>query len=443
MTQPSSAGEPILGGRAGGESGALANTEARGSRRERQRSEWRAGWPVVLAAMMGGGVGGVSVHSMGLFIAPLEAELGWSRAQITSGLTIWSALVVLFAPFVGILIDRYGPRPFGIAGVVVFCVLFGALGLVGSSIVGWWLMWSAIAFGSACIKPPTWTAAVASRFQVGRGLALAGTLCGPSVSSILTPPIAALLIPEWGWRGAYMGVAAFWLMISLPLIVAFFRDAHDISPDQAIRQTKRAAVRDGLEWRAGLRSRPFWLILPAVFIYTLLVSAMSVHFVPILTGNGLASTTAAGIASIVGISSVVGRLTTGALIDRVGGARIGAVVFLVPALPCALLLTGGHSIGAAIGIAILFGLALGAELDVATYLAAQYFGLKNFGVLYGTIVGFTVLAAGVGPLAAAYIFDTNASYTLFLQLTIPLFAMSSVLIGALGKRPPGAAPVLH
>ena len=81
-------------------------------------AEWRQNWTVVLAACAGMAVAAVISYSSSLFIEPLEREFGWSRAQIMSGHSIASTLAVICAPFMGILVDRIGPRRIGIAAIV-------------------------------------------------------------------------------------------------------------------------------------------------------------------------------------------------------------------------------------------------------------------------------------------------------------------------------------
>ena len=72
--------------------------------------EWRRSWTVVLAGALGFALSSVTTYSLGPFIAPLEAEFGWSRAEIASGMTLYAILGIVLAPLAGAVIDRLGAR---------------------------------------------------------------------------------------------------------------------------------------------------------------------------------------------------------------------------------------------------------------------------------------------------------------------------------------------
>ncbi|MBY0422097.1 MAG: hypothetical protein K2Q06_07320, partial [Parvularculaceae bacterium] len=153
-----------------------------------------------------------------------------------------------------------------------------------------------------------------------------------------------------------------------------------------------------------------------------------VHFVPVLKDSGADAMAAAGIASLIGIFSVIGRLGTGFLLDRLPAHVIGAVAFLLPVLASGLLLLDGSNPLFQSVAAAAFGLTVGSEIDVIAYLAARHFGLKNFGALYGALIMALALGTAFGPLAAGAIHDANGSYASFLALSMALLSASSVVI---------------
>ena len=97
-----------------------------------------------------------------------------------------------------------------------------------------------------------------------------------------------------------------------------------------------------------------------------------------------------------------------------------------------MLTDGGNPLNQSISAAI-YGLTLGAEVDVIAYLAAKYFGLRNFGALFGVLVMALSLGTAFGPLAAGAIYDLYGSYTQFLYLTIVLMGISAVALISLGS----------
>src|SRR3546814_3341741 len=78
------------------------------------------------------------------------------------GLSLVSVFGVVFSPFVGILIDRWGSRRIALPGVLLFCMSVGGLSLASPSIISWWLLWALVAIASLTLKPTVWSAAVSA-----------------------------------------------------------------------------------------------------------------------------------------------------------------------------------------------------------------------------------------------------------------------------------------
>ena len=177
----------------------------------------------------------------------------------------------------------------------------------------------------------------------------------------------------------------------------------------------------------------FWRLLIACGLFTFTLFGIMVHLIPILTDGGSERLMAASIASLVGIFSIIGRLGTGFLLDRLPGHLVGGVVFLIPILPCAILLSGSPDFLLLSVAAACLGLTVGAEVDVIAYLTSRHFGLKSYGVLFGAMVGALCLGTAFGPLAAGVIFDASGSYRQFLYLTIGAMLLSGTALATLGR----------
>jgi MFS family permease len=164
-----------------------------------------------------------------------------------------------------------------------------------------------------------------------------------------------------------------------------------------------------------------------------------------LTDRGIDKGTAAALASLIGLAVTVGRLISGYLLDMLPGRKVGFVMFLLPAIACALLLVSGTSLIAS-GIAIaLVGLAGGAEHDIAGYFTASYFGRRHYGAIYGLLYTIYCFGSGIGPLAMGAAVDRFGNYHIGLVASLIGFLIAAVLIGFLRPPPvrrglPGAAP---
>src|SRR5690606_25014446 len=95
--------------------------------------------------------------SLGLFIEPLTQEYGWTRAQISLGITMYALFAVPFSPLAGALVDRWGSRRIAIPGLVLTSCAFATFSLANGSVAQWlglWLLYSTVALA---IKSTVWT----------------------------------------------------------------------------------------------------------------------------------------------------------------------------------------------------------------------------------------------------------------------------------------------
>jgi len=224
-----------------------------------------------------------------------------------------------------------------------------------------------------------------------------------------------------------------WLVIAWPPIFLFFRGANDVAKEDRAAQEEARQALAGVALRDGLRSSVYLRLFGASALFTFAILALVVHFVPILTDRGANPIHAAGVASLIGIFSVIGRLATGMLLDRFSGSLVGSVVFALPAVAGLMLLFAGDTVAGQVIAASFIGLTLGAEIDVIVFLTAQHFGLRNFGGLYGGLLAALSCGTALGPLAASAVYDQTGSYAPYLWLTIALMVISSAALASLPR----------
>jgi hypothetical protein len=111
------------------------------------------------------------------------------------------------------------------------------------------------------------------------------------------------------------------------------------------------------------------------------------------------------------------------------------MIFLLPIATCLLLHQIKLSVSSAIIGVALAGFASGAELDVMIYLAARYFGLRNFAAITGLIYSVLAALAGFGPFLAAVAYDRTGNYAEFLLAAVPVLGVSAGLIWLLPPVP--------
>ena len=406
------------------------------------REEWRTNWPVVLVTMLGFAISLIHIYSLGVMIDPLEKEFGWSRTQITSGLLIVSLVVSPLAPVMGLAIDRFGPRHIAMVGVAAYCMGIASLSLAQDDIWTWWVLWLFVAFGNLFVINTVWVTAITGLFDASRGLAIAVALSAAGSISFAGPMLTNYLVDSVGWRMTFLVWGTVPALIALPMLFFFFSSPKDkvrVAP-AADGHTRRHA-RIGFSSFKDVTSPTFLKLASASLIMSVMTVGLLVNLVPIITYLGMARGRAAAVAGLVSLTQVAGRLIGGVLLDRFDARMVGVLTVLIPIFSVLLLLYSGTSIVLVAVAVLLLGLAAGAEIDVIAYLAGRFFGLQNFGALFGIISGLLTLGVGLGPMAGSFIYDVTGSYRLVLWVVIPMCVFSALLLYSLGPCPKGRARV--
>ena len=399
-------------------------------------SEFRAGWPTLMAAVFGIGCGAspVPYNMVGHLTGPLQAEFGWGRGQIMLAVTVFGAVVMLLAPWFGGLIDRKGVRKVGVAALIGFSLSWMATTLTTSNIYVYYAIWIVAGIVGGASIPISWTRAVNAWFVTNRGLALAIALLGTGFAGIALNLSAPWMIENFGWRGAVIGSALPALVLAAPIALIFLRDAPDASTVEAgsVQATQHLY---GATFKEASRTHSFWIMFAAFAMVALAFGGLFVNFVPMLMDAGFEGSRAGAIASTIGVSLLAGRLIAGALLDRFWAPYVAAPLFIAPAIACLVVAGGTITPTIATMTAILIGLAAGVESDLIAYLAARYYGIKNYARIYGVLYMAFGLASAISPPLYGWSYDIFGSYRYALICGAVLFTLSAVILFFMGKYP--------
>jgi MFS family permease len=375
-------------------------------------SEFRGGWPVVLAAAAGSGLGiaGLLTYSAGIFAKDLEAEIGLSRTGLGAAFFVATVALALALPIVGWLVDRFGPRWPALFGALALSAGFAALGTMVESVPGYVAVMAAIGFFAACSAPVAYTRAVNAEFDRSRGLALGFTQVGIGVTAMVVPPFLAGVVVQSGWQAGYLALAAIAALGVLPALA--------LPAAKGVVAKAASAAKD-------MRSPLFVLLLLAFGAMALSFAGFLTHFVPMLREAGLDPRTAGTMAGLIGASVIVSRIVVGWLADRFEAPRIAAACCAICALGCLALAWQSASL-AWVG-AIALGSAMGAEADLIGYMTARYFGMASYGRLYAVQYASFMLMGGVSPLWIGALADQSGGYVAPLLVTALGLAVAIVL----------------
>jgi MFS family permease len=411
-----------------------------------EKREFKRGWPIVLASMFGIALGlsPMPFYTIGIFAPTLAHEFNWTFAQIFAGITCTTLGVIIASPAVGFAADRFGVRPVALTSVVFFGLSFMALGLSNGSLPLFYATWFLLAVLGAGTLPITWTRAVNNGFHSGKGLALGLSLLGTGLFGYVIKPLAAWLMVEFGWRGAYVAIGALPLLIALPLGLLCFRDPGErvVDPRQRLAAARsQAASTPGSTMRETMAQWRFWLIALSFVSLAFAVGGLIPNMENILRIAGFQHSDIVRLTSLIGLSVIFGRIIGGWLIDRFWAPGVGLILLGAPAIACLILANPGLTGRNAMTSICLIGLAAGAEYDLLAFMVARYFGMKSYGSIYGALYSFFALGAGVGPVVFGSNFDRTHAYTESLHLACALFIIPAVALLSLGRYRQFAADV--
>jgi len=399
------------------------------------REEWKKYWTLPASASIGNTASILHIYSLGAFMIPLNEAFGWSRAQVSSGITVSNSLTGLLGILIGVLIDRWGPRRVGLIGICIMGAAFSMLSTATGSYMNWLFLWGFIALGATWTQTTIWTGAVSTRFDKSRGLAIAMTISGSGMAATLLPILATEAIEGLGWRYAFLALGLGWWLIAMPLNVLFFRGSADAARTRENHPPPENPQKlSGVSAKECFTSFTFYRLAIAGGLFSFCAMGLIVHFVPVLIDRGLGTMQAAGIAGLVGIASIAGRFGTGLLLDRFRPERVALFAFALPTITALCLLYGQSPLAYSVA-AIVMGFSLGAELDVIIYLSTRHFGLRRFGIIFATTLLFLTTGTALGPVSAGAIFDNYGSYSVFLMMIIPMVLTGALLVGTMRRAP--------
>jgi MFS family permease len=380
------------------------------------------GWRVAAAASVGVFVSFASllVYTFGVLLKPLAEEFAWSRESVSAAFGIAAMTVAVCSPPLGYLFDRGNPNRIIIPSLVIFGGAFASLSLLTPHLWHLYAIFFVLGVVGNGTAQMAYSRAVSSWFHERRGTALAVVMSGGAVGAIVLPPAAEALIQTIGWRGACLALGAMVLVIGVPIVTRFIRERPG--------ERGASAVLDGVSVREGVTSRVFWILIVVLFAQSIAQNGALTHMAALLTDRGIAASGAALALSAMGAASLLGRLSTGWLLDRFFAPRVGFCLLSIAALGT-YLLAGAQSLTFGVLAAALIGFGMGAEADVTPYILSRYLGLRSFAMLYGFTWTAYAIAGAVGPILMGRAFDLTGSYTTLLtQLAIGTFLIAALLL---------------
>jgi len=370
------------------------------------------GWRVVLAACLGvmAGFGSLFVYTFSVFVKPLAAEFGWNREAISAGFAVAAVTLGCISPFLGRWIDRFGPRRIILPCMTIYVCAFASLALLHAGIWQFYLTCFILGLVGNGAAHLAYSRSISTWFHRRLGTALAFVMVGAGLGAMILPVVAQAIVSRSGWRLSYASLAGLALLLGLPLSWRYIRERGAHSPRHVA-----SVAHLGKTWQQGLGSYAFWIITAILFVSSTSMNGAITHLSALLTDRGITPSEAAVCASILGGTSLFGRVVVGWLLDRFFGPRVALAINMITAIGV-FLLSRASSFPLGCLAAALIGVGAGGEAAITPYLLTRYFGLRSFSTLYGLTWTFYAAAGAIGPVILGRAFDLTGSYVSLLSM---------------------------
>ncbi|MBV9180350.1 MAG: MFS transporter [Acidobacteria bacterium] len=389
------------------------------------------GWGVCVAAFVGVMVSFAAImpYTFSLFIEPLAKAFGWHREAISSAFGIAAMTVAVFSPGIGALLDRFPPRRIILPSILVFAAAYASLSLLTPNITRFYLTYFLLGVVGNGTAQLAYTRAVLTWFQKHRGLALALVLTGSGTGSIVIPLVTQAVIHNYDWRHGYLALGCI-ALLGIPLTALLVRNR----PVSLVQSANHHSP-TGMSMGAAVGSVIFWILAFMIMLEAFGSNGLISHLAALLTERGVSARSAALTLSIMGATGILGRLTTGLLLDRYFAAYIAAIMLAISGLGI-LALTAATSRPIALLGSALMGYGLGSEADVVPYLIARYFGRKHFAALYGLTWAAYAVGGATGPIVVGHFYDRFGMYQPSLIVGLALTCIVGAALSFLLPRYP-------
>ena len=391
--------------------------------------------------------GGFHLYGFTIFFLPITNELGLSRAATSSVFSLARAEGAVEGPLAGYVIDRYGPRPMMIIGVLMSGLGYMLLATVHSyaAFLTVYLGVISLAFSAGFMHSPMVLAN--SWFIRRRAMAMTLISSAIGIGGTLITPLLAFTVQTWGWRyGAFIaGVSLIVAGIPIALYVKRSPETMGLVPDGVSPRSEEkreaptyacAISERGHEpdftLKQALKTAAFWKLILATTTRVGVFNSITVHFVPIMVWRGASEARAAAMLATMALMSLPSHLFIGWIADRVHKPTLMAICMLIGAGAVAILAYDENEWS--LWVFTLLFTFVEALFPVSWATVGDFFGRKHFATIRGSMSFFYLWGPALGPVITGFVYDRHQSYAPLMSPYIAISLIAALLYATL--RPP-------
>jgi MFS family permease len=387
---------------------------------------WRIAWALAVTQTVGYGV---LYYAFSVFVAPMEAELGWSRAETTGAFSLALLLSGVVAIPVGRYVDQHGARMLMTLGSVAGALLVLAWSSV-QTLIGFYLVQAAIGIVMATVFYEVAFTVIAVWFRHRRPQAMLIVTLIAGLASTIFIPLTTYLVDAFGWRDALRILALLLAVGTIPphaLVLRRHPEVLNLLPDGDTRGARARTPERSMSPREAFRAPTFWWLSGAFALDRVALIALAVHSVPLLLERGYTPALVAAAAGSIGLMQLAGRVVFAPVAGWVTLPMMTAGVFIARAFAfLALLLLPG--VAGVWVFAVLFGAANGAVTLARAAMVAELYGAAHYGSISGVMTTLVAVTQTVAPLGVGALHDLSGSYTLPLWLLVGTSLLAAVCV---------------
>jgi len=412
----------------------VGNVESSGPHSGRTRL-FHGYWIVVAAFACLFIFSGLGYYTFGLFVTPIQSDLGWDRADIMAAFTVFFLVQGLASPLIGWAINIFEPRKMIAAGALAVAIGFVLLSRLENHL-SFYLSYALVGAGMSAMGPVPVSTVVSNWFERRRGTAIGVASTGIGAGGlVLAPLIGGYLIPILGWRTCYLSMGFLAAVMTVPVALFILRtkpvdiglQPYGVHASETVSLAADATKNvSGLSLGMALRTPAFWLLMVAYFFGGFSGTGALQNQVAYLGDVGFPIAMAAGALGGIGFGSLIGKFAFGWLCDRIAAKYAYAVALVLQVIGIAILM----GIDASSNYAILWlyaglmGLGLGGWLPTMSMAVSNNFGLAAYGTIFGVVNIAQSVGVAVGPLLGGYVYDASGAYHWAFVIYLGLFAIS-------------------
>ena len=352
------------------------------------------------------------IYAWSIFVAPLEAEFGWTRAQTSATFTVSMISFCIAGMVSGAVIKRHAPRLIVLLAAGLLCVGFVAASRI-NSVLGLYISYGVFCGAGVGLSYNAVISTVSKWFPTKTGVISGVLLMCFGFGGMVLGTLASALIVAMSWRTTFLVFAVLFaaVLAAFSLGIRAPRSGELAERPTAQQRTANAAQTE-MTAAQMLRRPSFWLY----FLWATVLSAAGLAIIGnssmIAQEIGASVAAAATITGMLSICSGLGRVAIGIIFDRFGRAVSAACTNVLMILAMAVIVAAavGSSVPVFVAGGILLGFGYGSIPPQNASFVNQFYGTQNYALNF-SIMNLNLIPASIlGPLVAGMIQTQTGSY---------------------------------